>query len=75
MVEKSELEHLLEKNAYGEGLTEGEYKRAEQLIKNPVYSEEDCWLCKMSCPNNTDKAIYDTGVCQGHANYALVTGK
>ena len=75
MVDKSELEQLLEKNAYGNGLAQGEYERAEQLIRNPVFSEDDCWVCNMSCPNDVDKAIYDTGLCQGHASYALKTRK
>jgi hypothetical protein len=64
---KSELEVLLEKNAYTEaGLTHDEFKRALTLIyENPVYAKEDCWVCKKS------KAIYDTGLCRGHAFYAL----
>lgn len=74
-MEKSELELLLEKNAYGEGLTNEEHLKAQRLIADPVYSEENCWVCKMSCPDNVDKAIYDTGLCQDHARYALVTRK
>jgi len=73
--QKSELEQLLEKNAYGEGLTQEEENRARELIAIPVLSKDDCWVCKMSCPNNVEKAIFDTGLCRGHAYYALVTRK
>lgn len=72
---KSELEQLLEKNAYGEGLTEEERNRAVELIADPVFSKKDCWVCKGLCSNNTPKAIFDTGICQDHASYALATKK
>ncbi|MFH1173835.1 MAG: hypothetical protein V1725_01750 [archaeon] len=75
MEQKSELELLLEKNASREGLSRAEYKRASFLIGHPEYAEEDCWLCKMSCPQDIEKAIYDTGLCQSHAGYALATRK
>jgi hypothetical protein len=73
--QKSEIKQLLEKNAYGDGLTSEEQKRACQLIADPVFSKEDCLACKMSCPNDIKKAIFDIGLCQGHASYALVTRK
>ncbi|MDO8601262.1 MAG: hypothetical protein Q7R46_01110 [bacterium] len=72
---KSELEQLLEKNAYGTGLTKEESIRANKLIANPVLSEDDCWVCKISYSKNIKKAIFDTGLCQNHASYALVTRK
>jgi hypothetical protein len=73
--QKSDLEQLLEKNAYGEGLTGQERSRALQLINNPDLSKDNCWVCKISCPNNVQKAIFDTGLCTGHAYYALATRK
>jgi len=69
---KSELEQLLEKNTYGPGLSIEEFYRASKLIlDNPVFSKKDCWLCKMYNPDNIKKAIFDTGLCQDHAMYAL----
>lgn len=73
--QKSELEQLLEKNAYGTGLSPKEQSRARQLIANPDLSEKHCWVCEISCPDDTQKAIFDTGLCQGHAYYALATRK
>jgi len=76
MAEKSELQKLLEKNAYGEGLTDEERIRAVKLIYNPEFNEgELCWVCKVSCPDSIEKAIFDTGLCQRHARYALATRK
>jgi len=72
MVEKSELEELLEKNAYGSGLSDEEEKRAWQLIAKPEYADEECFVCP---GQKKGKAIYDTGLCQGHASYALITRK
>ena len=72
---KSELLQLLEKNAYGPGLTEKERDRAIKLIANPVFSEDDCWICKMSHPQDVSKSIFDLRVCQYHAYYALITRK
>jgi len=69
--EKSELELLLEKNASDSGLAKFEFHKAFRLIQDPVYSEEKCRLCK-EC-NKENKAIYDTGLCQDHAFYALAT--
>ena len=54
---KSELELLLEKNAYSGGLTATEKLKANKLIENPVYATKNCWVCK------NEKAIYDTGLC------------
>ena len=70
--EKSELELLLEKNAYGSGLTDEEEIRAFYLISFPVFSDVDCWLCPKE---DKKKGIYDTGLCQSHALYALATRK
>lgn len=73
---KSELEQLLEKNAYGSGLTREEFRRAGKLILiNPVFSKKDCWVCKMYNPDNIKKAIFDTSLCQDHAMYALSSRK
>ena len=72
---KSELSTLLEKNAYSAGLSKEERARAEILMGDPVFSEEDCWVCRTSCPGNVRKSIYDTGLCIAHAGYALVTRK
>lgn len=72
-IPKSELEQLLEKNAYGVGLTVEESRRARHLIANPELSEENCWICKMH--DRVNKAIFDTGLCPGHAHYALVSKK
>ncbi|MBI4141485.1 hypothetical protein HY484_01015 [Candidatus Woesearchaeota archaeon] len=70
---KSELELLLEKNAYTvSGLTGDEHARAVSLIANPVVSDDDCWVCPKG---SKDKAIYDTGICKGHAYYALAARK
>ena len=78
--QKSELETLLEKNAYTEkGLTKKEMKRTAELINSPEYSEKNCWICEGLAKNNknyeAEKAIYDTGMCKGHATYALLTRK
>ena len=70
---KSELQILLEKNAYGEGLTEEEYQRALELIRKPIFGNNDCWICGMY--GDHKKEIYDTGLCQYHARYALLTRK
>ena len=70
--EKSELELLLEKNAYGSGLTNEEEIRAFYLISLPVFSDAECWLCP---EGDKEKEIYDTGLCQSHALYALATRK
>ncbi len=67
--EKSELELLLEKNTSTTGLTVDEIRRAEELIANPKFSGGACWLCK------AEAAIYDTGLCTGHAAYALIRRK
>lgn len=73
MPEKSELQKLLEKNAYGEGLTNEEYLRAWELISNPKFSEKLCWVCKMN--NEEESAIFNTGLCRVHARYALASRK
>jgi|GEM_PF-2365755 len=66
----SELRRLLVKNADPrEGLSKAEKQIAEELINNPHYAKEKCWTCK------TKTAIYDTGLCQSHAMYSLITGK
>jgi len=70
--EKSELMQLLVKNTR-QGLTGEEYRMARQLIANPVYTNKKCGFCKEPIPENM--AIYDTGMCQGHAYYALVRRK
>ncbi|MBI2045370.1 hypothetical protein HYT23_04900 [Candidatus Pacearchaeota archaeon] len=71
--EWSELNELLGRNAYGDKeLTEEEINRAWDLIAHPRFfgeNGEKCWVCK------EHTAIYDTGLCQGHANYALCTRK
>jgi hypothetical protein len=72
--EESRLQKLLKQNAAGY-ITIDEYTEAERLIAAPTLSEEDCWVCKMACPNDIKKSIFDTGLCQGHANYALKTQK
>jgi len=66
---KSELENLLEKHASGGKLTLDEYLRAHKLIGNPEYSAEICGFCR---GKDKKPAIYDTGMCQGHATYALI---
>ena len=69
-----DLQSLLDKNRK-EGLTSEEDKRARELIVNPEYSDRDCWCCRMSTPGDIGKAIYDTGLCKSHANYALISRK
>ena len=74
VVEKSELQLLLEKNITEEGLTLEEHSRAEKLIDSVDMSEEeDCWPC--GTVKRSEKAIADTGMCRGHARYALRTRK
>jgi hypothetical protein len=75
--EKSELEILLERNAYGGGLTLEQEATAFKLIQAAPLSDKDCWVCSgiYDRPDRIDKAIYDTGLCKGHAAYALATGK
>lgn len=63
--DSSELQMLLYKNAYGAGLTIGEWNRARCLIIDPEFSENLCRICK------TEKSIFNTGLCQNHALYAL----
>ena len=71
---KSELEKLMEKNVYGEGLNKEEFNKALGLIVNPVVNEEEeCWVCSMYGKENP--SIYDTGVCSKHAKYALFRRK
>lgn len=72
--EQSELMSLLVKNTR-DGLTVDEEVRAIQLIGNPVYVSDVCALCKMNNPDTAHKSIYDTGMCQDHAAYALATRK
>jgi len=77
---KPNLEFLLEKNAYTEkGLDAKEFIQALELIINPDYAEENCCICELFGGNGQDylpdKAIYDTGLCQDHAIYALYTRK
>ncbi len=78
-IQKSELEILLEKNSYGEGLTPEEFERAGELISNPEYSKQTCSICeglkKNASVYHACSAIYDTNLCQGHAIYALITRK
>jgi hypothetical protein len=74
--QKSELEIILEKKAFKkEGLTPREIKRARELIDNPQYSGINCIACERFERNNANsivyRAIYDTGMCQGHARYML----
>ena len=69
---KSELELLLEKNAYGPGLSEEEKLRATIIIGIPEFADKPCWVCPK---DDADPAIYDTGLCQSHAYYALMTRK
>ena len=66
--EKSRLEVLLEKNAYGEGLTPEEKREASALIGKPEFRGGRTCFCG-------EPAIFDTGLCQAHASYALVTRK
>lgn len=73
IAEKSRLQELLEKNAYGDGLSLEERLVATELIRNPELSTEECWVCKMHERQN--KAIFDTRLCSDHAYYALVTRK
>lgn len=70
--ESSELQKLLYKNAYGIGLTIGEWNRARHLILNPKISEERCRVCTDAIKA---RAIFDTGLCQDHALYALNSRK
>ncbi|MBU0666367.1 MAG: hypothetical protein ABIC91_05220 [Nanoarchaeota archaeon] len=73
--QKSELELLLEKNIKT-NLSKKEYKRALELISNPVYSEDDyCWTCSLSNQETEIKAIYDTKLCPAHAHYVLISRK
>lgn len=67
---KSELLLLLEKSAYGEGLSPEEESAAFQLIRKPVQVEGLCWMCGSA---KHSPAIYDTGLCKGHALFALVS--
>lgn len=69
----SELQKLLKKNAFGMGLTIGERMRAQELISNPEFGEKSCVPCNLA--NKKEKAIFDTGLCQAHAQYALATRK
>jgi len=70
-VRKQTLGQLLEKNAYTkEGLTIEEHTAASLLIMltGTINGRESCWLCGQP-------AIEDTGLCRGHAQYALATRK
>ena len=69
--QKSRLQSILEKNASGEGVTTEEYNEVRELISKPKYSEKDCSFCI----STKKKAIYDTGLCQDHAFYALIRRK
>jgi len=67
--ESSELQKLLYKNVYGVGLIVGEWNRAMNLIAHSEFSADPCRICK------TGKAIFDTGLCQNDALYALNSRK
>jgi septal ring factor EnvC (AmiA/AmiB activator) len=72
----SELIELLKKNAsIGQELSEEEKDKVRTLIAEPVFSEKDCWLCKMSSRDDIRKAIYDTSLCKIHAYYAFAFRK
>ena len=77
--ERSELSTLLDKNISKEGLSEEEFERARELIINPDYSSKPCWVCRLfgdlSNEQPPNRAIYDIGLCQGHASYALMARK
>jgi hypothetical protein len=72
---KSELELLLEKNCDSKGLiTQDEVDRAWELIQHPEYYQGNCWCCEglsYRFPNQDIRAVYDTGLCKGHAEQAL----
>ena len=68
-MEDVSLYALMKRNAsYDCPLTALEEEQALFLINNPQVTKEKCSLC-------TEKAIHDTGLCQGHARYAFVTQK
>ncbi len=67
--EESELSLLL-KESLVKGLSRDKMRRARELIDNPVYSEDNCHVCK-TYGINPGKAIYDTGRCQIHVRYSL----
>ena len=68
------LQMLLEANLT-RGLLDDEFGQAVSLIKNGLLSDKDCWVCKISYPQNVDKVLVDINLCRGHAHYALVTRK
>jgi len=73
---KSRLQRLLERNAHTVGgLSGAERHEAAILIWEAEEGDEDCRACKTSCPEDIRKSIYDTGLCEGHAFYALATRK
>ena len=74
---KSVLEVLLEANRERD-LSNDEFNSAWSLIHTPQFSPDPCWVCvglRDRQGEETPKAIYDTGLCQSHAQYALITGK
>ena len=68
---KSNLEILLEKNAYGEGLTPEEKEKALLLITFPKYGERNCWICEMSYTDDNNINKYMTPICVRSMRYML----
>ena len=48
-----------------------EKERAMKLIGEATLTDEDCWVCYPP----KSKTIYDTGLCENHASYALLARK
>lgn len=67
------LEELMERNAYGPGLTKEEESVAHLLADElPKDDKEQCWVCPK---DDKSLAVAGMGICSGHIHYALFTRK
>jgi len=78
-VMRSELAMLLDKNAKQGHLPNDDFYYALALIARPVYSQDHCASCAEYPARDLQsleyRAIYDTHLCQGHAQVALLSRK
>ena len=67
------LSELMERNAYGCGLTKEEEIVAHLLADTlPKDDQKQCWVCPKDDKN---LAVVGIGICRGHIHYALFTRK
>jgi hypothetical protein len=70
---ESRLRKLIIKNANGGLSGIEELREIVSLIENPIYSDEPCNRCGRDC--NSEKPIYNIGMCQKYLRLAFVKRK